>query len=80
MQIVNSITVAGAVPALPDVESDAPVSRLTCKKRDLQAPEREGANLPEWQPVCQELLAKRRCDDHYPIMHNPGDRIPDWFI
>lgn len=32
MQMINSITVAGAVPALPESNQSAPASRLTLKK------------------------------------------------
>jgi len=58
MQIVNSITVAGAVTALPDVESDAPVSRLTCKKRNLQAPEREVRELTRMATGMSRIACK----------------------
>jgi hypothetical protein len=54
-QMVNSFTVAGAVPALPESNQSAPASRLTCKEEICRHLNSEDANLPDLGRACQEI-------------------------
>lgn len=59
MQMLNSITVAGAVLALPEFNQSAPASRLTCKEKFKQAPEVSGAEVTEVAAGCQVCVASK---------------------
>jgi hypothetical protein len=48
MQIVNSITVAGAVLALPEFNQNAPASRLTSKEEPRRHLKQVGRKLQKW--------------------------------
>ncbi len=63
MQMLNSITVAGAVLALPEFNQSAPASRLTSKEKSKQAPEASGAEVTEMASGCQVCVAARREDN-----------------
>ena len=59
MQMLNSITVAGAVLALPEFNQSAPASRLTYKEKSKQAPEVSGAEVTEVATDCQACVASK---------------------